>query len=286
MSTRSLLGVRFNGQDKLSYNHSDGYPSWMIGHELHPQLRAFFKDRDYDGAVAELRHRALNMRMVSQDSKPSAEDIQHCLDMGTVNLSVSEGSVESWYCLLHGHHGKLLDRLMAGIATDESNYILGGSDTEYSYILNLDNNPCVEFYIDSYNCPDHLSGRYAELRAAMAEMGTRKAPKKYDSPHALVHSYPLPEFLALEGDTIATDMDTRAEEFDYLEACAITGPAKPETPPGINLLDLIPLPAAKPAVVVSQKTLDALKKLEQRDKEKEAIRILNEKTGMDPDGPF
>jgi hypothetical protein len=283
MSTRSLLGVRFNGQDKLSYNHSDGYPSWMIGHELHPQLRAFFKDRDYDGAVAELRHRALNMCMVSQDSKPSAEDIQHCLDMGTVNLNVSEGSTESWYCLLRGHHGKLLDRLMAGVATDESSGMLDSNwSVEYAYTLNLDNDPCVEFYIDSYNYPNHMSGRYAELRAAMTEMGTRETPERFNSPLALVHSYPLPEFLALEGDTIATDMDRRAEEFD-----GKSGPAPAlEVPPGINFLDLIPLPAAKPAVAVSQKTLDALNKLEQRDKEKEAIRILNEKTGMDPDGPF
>ena len=29
MSTRGLYGIRKNGVDKCTYNHSDSYPSWL-----------------------------------------------------------------------------------------------------------------------------------------------------------------------------------------------------------------------------------------------------------------
>ena len=214
MGTRSISGVRINGTDKLSYNYFVGYPS-AFGATIYEELSAFFKDRDYAGCIGELRHRAHGLRLVTADEKPSDADIHYLDTTGATDFTVASGSVDDWYCLTRQHHGSILKRLMAAIATDEHEFILDSLMCKYGYILNLDDET-LEFYV-GFQKTRHTRGRYA------GEEVENDAAGDIWYPCALVYAYPLKDLLAFpDSAALADDMEAREKQLN--EAVGLTSP--------------------------------------------------------------
>ena len=104
MSTRGVYGFRINGTDKVMYNHFDSY---LEG--LGVNILNFIKNTNDD----ELKKIAENIELISEDSKPTDEQIKYVKDfekehkMKIINIFVSEQTVEDCYCLLRELQGNL-----------------------------------------------------------------------------------------------------------------------------------------------------------------------------------
>jgi hypothetical protein len=130
MSTRGFIGVVIDGTEKLAYNHSDSYPSWLGVHFL--------------GAVADLMDRGLeefktkarNLRLVDEDEKPT--DAEMVALARHANLGVSTGDPAEWYVLLRNLQGELAETLDVGYMIDYATFALHSLHCEWGYLVDLD----------------------------------------------------------------------------------------------------------------------------------------------------
>lgn len=159
MGTRGVFGVHYDQRDKLAYNHFDSYPEGL-GDELTAQLRAEIDTRGLPRALSGWRRRASAMRLVTERSTPTEEDIALCVAAGTVDLGVGDQCTNDWYCLLRGAQGDLLKLLEVGIMLDSSNFINDSLFCEWGYVLNLDAE-VLEVYEGGQHAP-HTNGRYSQ----------------------------------------------------------------------------------------------------------------------------
>lgn len=152
MSTRGCWGFRIDGQDKLTYNHSDSYPEWL-GNHLIKELRLSDK--------FEIREMVEKLRVVDHDSAPSKKDIEKlsCYHNG----HVSTGKKTEWYSLLRHTQGSLKKTLTAGVIIDSKEFIKDSLFCEWAYIINLDDN-VFEIYKGAQT-QKHDSGRYANCQS-------------------------------------------------------------------------------------------------------------------------
>ena len=130
MSTRALYGFRKNGDDKLTYNHYDGYPEG-----LGKDIITFISNH----TIEELNNIYDKIIMVDEENIPTEEQIKECEQYA--NLDVSEQSLMNWYCLLRDSQGDLscyADGLKYMI--DNHDFILDSLFCEFAYIINLDTN--------------------------------------------------------------------------------------------------------------------------------------------------
>lgn len=153
MSTRGSIGFRVNGVDKLTYNHSDSYPSGL-GQEFVSQCRKLAK-------IKSLNQRVDKLVVVNDDVPPTTVEIEKLSEWA--NLSVDTGTVTNWYCLLHKTQGDLTKILKAGYMLDGNNFILDSLFCEYAYILNLDDGT-LEFYRGFNQRKNKNKGRYSSLK--------------------------------------------------------------------------------------------------------------------------
>lgn len=146
MSTRGLWGIRKNGIDKLTYNHSDSYPEWLgrkivefISHTSLPDLNSL-----YDKLV-----------LVDEDKdRPTPEQKRICKKLGLYDKMVSTGSDDEWYCLLRNTQMNFdFYRQLAEDSEvkefpfiDDASFIKDSLFCEYAYIIDLDNGK-LEFYV-------------------------------------------------------------------------------------------------------------------------------------------
>lgn len=135
MGSRGLYGFYRNGVTKITYNHSDSYPSWL-GKKVVDFIR--------NTSIHELNQIFDEIVLIDEDDKPTAEQINNCLPY--TNLSVSNQSLDDWYCLMRYAQGNL------GVYKDGLKYMIDSQDfiksslfCEYAYIINLDNNT-LEIY--------------------------------------------------------------------------------------------------------------------------------------------
>jgi hypothetical protein len=184
MSTRGIYGVRVDGKDKISYNHSDSYPDGL-GVSMLGQARKLMKRKD---GLAKAKEAARAIRMVGDRDVPTAEDIEKFGDK--MNLSVSSQSPTEWYCLLRDSQGDLIANLDMGVMIDSGDFILDSLFCEWGYILNLDTMK-LEVYRGFQSAP-HGKGRFAKAGtedhggvsdkfypcALVAEFDLRKLPTK------------------------------------------------------------------------------------------------------------
>jgi hypothetical protein len=150
MSTRGAIGFRIDGIDKLTYNHSDSYPSGL-GVEFVNQVKALLKD-------PELKNKVRALADIGE-AKPTPEDIERCKPY--TDLGVSRQSIDDWYCLMRLAQGNLTAILECGKATFMNDFIIDSLFCEYAYILNLDEGK-AEFYAGFNRAPSDR-GRYAKL---------------------------------------------------------------------------------------------------------------------------
>ena len=115
MGTRGLFGVKINGVDKLTYNHSDSYPS-TLGCNI---VKDIIKIRtDENLGIDWLKEKAEKLRLVDSHSTPTAKD---CLKFGRhCDLIGSRQSTQDWHCLLRNLQGDFIGTLSAGIAIDNN----------------------------------------------------------------------------------------------------------------------------------------------------------------------
>lgn len=171
MGTRGFITFVAEGVEKTTYNHSDSYPAglglWVLA-----DLREFASTGDLDG----LRDKAIKLRVVPEGSTPSAEDIARFAPQA--DLSVSDRSLNDWYCLLRNTQGSASAILDAGVLIDDREFPLDSVMAEYGYVIDTDAG-CFEAY-KGFQKEQHDKGRFAD----------RKLDGKW-YPVALVASWPL-----------------------------------------------------------------------------------------------
>lgn len=175
MGTRGIMGVRIDGEDKLTYNHFDSYPEGL-GFTVLNDAKVMVGDW---GMETLLRH-ARKLKMVSNEDKPTKDDIETFKDFA--DLTVGDQSADDWYCLLRDLQGKLRDTLIVGYAIDNKNFIKDSLFCEWGYILNLDDK-VLEVY-RGFQTEPHDKGRYAKEDVEETSVGTYY-------PCAMIVSFPL-----------------------------------------------------------------------------------------------
>lgn len=170
MGTRGFVGFVVDGVEKIAYNHWDSYPSGL-GEDVRSWLAA--------ADIEAVREQARVLRVVSPDSKPTAEDIEHLRPY--MDLGVGEQSTEDWYCLLRHTQGNPGRMLEAGVVEDASGFPTDSLFAEWGYIVDFDAGVLEAF--KGFQKSAHTEGRFA----------TRTGPDDSDGyfPVRLVASWPL-----------------------------------------------------------------------------------------------
>lgn len=152
MSTRGTIGFRMQKKDKVTYNHSDSYPSW-----LGINILSFIKDTP----EPELKDIASRIELVDEDSTPSPEQIEAYSKYS--DTSVSTRTKTDWYCLLRDTQGDL-NHYRSGVRhmIDYHEFLKDSLSCEWAYIINIDSRE-LEIY-RGYNKQKNLKngGRYAK----------------------------------------------------------------------------------------------------------------------------
>lgn len=172
MGTRGFLGFVVDGEEKITYNHFDSYPSGL-GVDMLKWLRGAVLDMD------SLRAAVNALRVVSDDQPPTDADIEHLRQFA--NLRVGEQSERSWYCLLRGTQGKPGAILQAGAIEGAPEFPLDSLFAEYGYIVDLDAGTFEAYR--GFQREQHDKGRFAARGNARGDY----------FPCALVASWPLAE---------------------------------------------------------------------------------------------
>jgi hypothetical protein len=154
MSTRGTYGIRMHQKDKLMYNHSDSYPSWLGTHLL-SQLRSIVAKPN---GLHEFKLKAEKFQVVDADVKPTEQQKKDLAPYA--NFGVDSGKPDSWYCLTRNLQGDLEKSIEAGIGLDAGEFIYDSLFCEWAYIVNLDTNK-FEVY-KGFQEKKHKKGRYGQ----------------------------------------------------------------------------------------------------------------------------
>lgn len=150
MATSGAFGFRINGQDKITYNHYDSWPS-DLGKEVGEAIQRVSDE--------ELRAGAERLTLVGRRDKAPAEWAERYKEWAEMPVSVQEG-VE-WVRLLHKAQGKLeayvrdLEHMV-----DDQDFLAKSLRCEWAYIVNLDTER-LEVYRGGNEDP-RAAGRYAD----------------------------------------------------------------------------------------------------------------------------
>jgi hypothetical protein len=194
MGTRGAVGFFHKGVTKASYNHYDSYPSGL-GIDVLDWAR---KQDD----LSSLAEKVDNIKMVSEDKKPSKELLEKARELGLINLDVSTQSEKDTYCVLRNAQGDLGAYIDVGYMIDGEPFLSDSLFCEWAYIVNLDTEE-LEVYKGFQTKKG--KGRY---------VGTTPEPTSWGSPGywgvSLIKTYPLS---SLPGhDTFIDDCDLVEEE--------------------------------------------------------------------------
>lgn len=129
MGTCGAFGFRLNGQDKVTYNHCDSYPTGL-GLSLLEDLKG--------SSIEHLTRVAQEIILVPEGATPTPEQVETC--KGWANLSVGSRSENDWYCLLRNAQGTLKPYLTEGLRymLDSQDILLSSLICDWAYIVNLD----------------------------------------------------------------------------------------------------------------------------------------------------
>lgn len=199
MGTRGAFGFRLNGEDKVTYNHFDSYPSGL-GKDLLKELSG----QTYESLVAT----AKRITLVNSDSKPTEEQIASLKKYA--NTGVSSKQLDEWYVLLRETQGTLAPWLSGDLPVmiDSHRFLADSLFCEYAYIVNLDGK-CFEVY-HGFNKDPNAEGRYAN--AGIAVDGDEKEEDRYYGV-ALFKAFPLDEIFGKNELEIAA-LETQCEAVE------------------------------------------------------------------------
>lgn len=151
MGTRGFITFVTGGEEKTAYNHWDSYPEGL-GVKVLKFLTASLD------SVSALKERALALRVVSPDSKPSPEDIARLGKFA--DTGVGTQSLDDWYVLLRQTQGEPALMLEAGVIEDAGYFPRDSLFAEWGYVIDLDKE-AFEVYRGFQKAP-HQDGRFAD----------------------------------------------------------------------------------------------------------------------------
>ena len=134
MGTRGAYGFIVDGKTKISYNHSDSYPSGL-GKDI---INFISRNR-----LAIIQKFAKSIKMVDSSKQPTAPQLKKLVALGIVEPD----NKNEWYDILREFQGNLQQSFENQniFMTDEPNFVLDSLMCEYAYIINLDDG-ILEFY--------------------------------------------------------------------------------------------------------------------------------------------
>lgn len=186
MGTRGFVGFVVDGVEKIAYNHFDAYPEG-VGKDVLDWLRTV----DVDEVIEQVRQ----LRVVSTDSIPTAEDVEELKRFH--NGSVGERSDwTSWYQLLRETQGNAAAILDAGVLEDSKEFANDSLMCEWGWLVDLDAKTFEAYR--GFQTSRHDKGRFAGRLVSGGSEGYYEV--------ALAGSWPLDslpnteEFLALDRD--------------------------------------------------------------------------------------
>ena len=129
MSTRGLIGIKYKGKTKATYNHFDSYPRYL-GFNLVKEL----KEKD---SIKLLKKNFKNIKLVTTEETPTKREINKYKKF--LDLKVSKQTEKDWYNLLRNTQGTL-----KYIISGEQKHMIDNlsflKDSEWAYIIDLDDN--------------------------------------------------------------------------------------------------------------------------------------------------
>jgi len=189
MGTRGACGFYSQGTEKVTYNHYDSYPVGL-GYQILQYLDS--RDRDMD----KIRNDFDMIQLVKETSRPSKKQVEICRNAGVSDLTVSEGKVTDWYCLLREAQGDLTQNVKAGLMIDSKEFLYDSLFCEWAYIINIDDS-LLEVY----------------------KGGQKSAGEgRYSKRHYLHDSWPYDD--RFYGVTLVADLDikdVKTLDMDYIE---------------------------------------------------------------------
>lgn len=178
MGTRGIMGVRIDGQDKLTYNHYDSYPDGL-GAAMVKDIRSLIKTKKFETQAREII-------FINPETPPTQEQIEKLRPY--TDLGVSNQSTSDWYCLTRKLQGNLKDTLAAGVMVDSHNFMNDSLFCEWAYIVNLDDG-LFEVYRGFQKTLKDQKGRYA-VKKKPPFKPSYQGQEQY-LPVSLIASFPL-----------------------------------------------------------------------------------------------
>jgi hypothetical protein len=198
MGTRGVIGFRVDGEDKVTYNHSDSYPE-HLGDAI-----ATFVGKTSNEVIAAT---ARGLVLVKEEGTPTPAQIEETRPFH--NLSVGDQKDTDWYCCLRDAQGDLFAYTARGLKymIDSHNFLGDSLFCEYAYIINVDTGK-LEFY-RGFNKAPGGAGRYAALQ----EPPYKGAKSEYFGV-VLVGEWPLDEVRKMGSEELVGKMERLALSAD------------------------------------------------------------------------
>jgi len=143
MSTRGVFGFRIDGQDKLTYNHTDSYPEGL-GQYIVDYIKQI---DDYDIEIEKAR----KVKLVYDNEYPEAADIERLRKVGFEYIYN-----DTWGNILRYADIDTILKMEAIIPAND--FIYDSLMCEWGYIVNLDDG-IFEVY-QGFQTKKHDRGRY------------------------------------------------------------------------------------------------------------------------------
>lgn len=147
MSTRGAFGFFKDGITKVTYNHSDSYPSWL-GDEMVNFCKKF--------SIEQMNAMFDRIQLVKQDDKPTPEMVAVAEKLNLINTGVGNQSVDDMYCLFRQTQGDLSVYANPEMVwmIDSQDFIKDSLYCEWAYIINLNTN-MLEVYKGFQKAPSN-----------------------------------------------------------------------------------------------------------------------------------
>lgn len=128
MGTRGFIGLVYEGQTTITYNHYDSYPNW-----LGVEAAKLVRDNDLSGMGEKIRA----LKQVDESADPTPEQLEDLKERGFWE-NVSSG--KDWYAALRNAQGNILRYIEAGYIPQMDPEVINKSDCfiEWGYLVDLD----------------------------------------------------------------------------------------------------------------------------------------------------
>lgn len=162
MSTRGAIGFYCDGEEFVTYNHSDSYPDWLL-RQLVEEFKGYSKHHPYETLLHIIRGNIAGITLVNDSMIPTADDIITLWPH--YNRNAAGGDVTDWYCLLRGVQSTIVPYLDGSLSVmiDGKDFLQDSVFCEWAYIFNLDTQK-LEIY-KGWNKDCNAEGRYANVEA-------------------------------------------------------------------------------------------------------------------------